>query len=126
MTQAEAGPDRDFISMQSAVLCVDCEFVTTSSNDRCPVCGSRSLFSLFRILGGTLSDRKTGLKEERGEGVKYNLEVTFKMKKMTARDLNDAIASVDRLTMTGRGYLLESFHINVDSNVESSQESEAA
>lgn len=112
--------------MQNAVLCMDCEFVTTSSNDRCPVCGNRSLFSLFRILGGTLSDRKTGLKGERSEGVKYDLEITFKMKEMTARDLNDAIASVDRLTMPGRGCLLESFHINVDSYVESSKESEAA
>ena len=100
-------------------------FVSASSSDKCPVCGSRSLFSLFRILGGTLSDRQTGFREERGIGVKYDLEITFKMKEMTARDLNDAIASVDRLTMPSRGCLLESFHINVDSYVENSKEREA-
>jgi hypothetical protein len=42
---------------------------------------------------------------------------------MTARDLNDAITSINRLTMPGRGCRLESFHINVDSYVESGKQS---
>ena len=111
--------------MQDAVLCIDCEVVSTSSNDKCPVCSSRSLFSLSRMLGGTLSDQKTEFGEERGEAVKYDLDITLKIKEMTARDLNDAITSINRLTMPGRGCLLESFHINVDSYVESGKESRA-
>ena len=120
--QVGAGPDRSFIPMHNAVLCIDCEVVSTSSNDRCPICSSHSLFSLSRMLGGTLSDRKIEFREERGEAVKYDLEITLKIKEMTARDLNDAITSINRLTMPGRGCLLESFHINVDSYVESDKE----
>jgi len=123
MTHGGVDPDRSLISMQNAVLCIDCEVVSTSSNDKCPVCSSRSLFSLFRMLGGTLSDRKTEFREERGEAVKYDLEITLKIKEMTARDLNDAITSINRLTMPGRGCRLESFHINVDSYVESGKQS---
>jgi hypothetical protein len=73
------------------------------------------------MLGGTLSDRRTESREERVDAVKYDLEITLKIRKMTARDLNDAIASINRLTTPGRGCLLESFHINVDSYVESGE-----
>jgi hypothetical protein len=125
MMLAGAGPDRNFISMQNAVLCIDCEVVSASSNDKCPVCSSHSLFSLFRMLGGTLSDRKTEFTEERSDAVKYDLEITLKIKEMTARDLNDAITAINRLTAPGRGCLLESFHINVDSYLESARESSA-
>lgn len=123
MMLAGAGPDRNFIPMQNAVLCIDCEVVSTSSNDRCPVCSSRSLFSLFRILGGTLSDRKTDFREERSDAMKYDLEITLKLKAMSARDLNDAIATINRLTTPTFGGLLESFHMNVDSYVGSAKES---
>lgn len=125
MMLAGVGPDRNFIPMQNAVLCIDCEVVSTSSNDRCPICSSRSLFSLFRILGGTLSDRKTDFKEERSDAVKYDLEITLKLKGMSAGDLNDAIAAINRLTTPTSGGLLESFHINVDSYVASAKESSA-
>ena len=120
-----AGLDRNFISMQNAMLCIDCEVISASSSDKCPFCSSRSLFSLLRMLGGSLSDGKTEFKKERGEAVKYDLEITLKVKEMTAKDLNDAITSINRLTMPGRGCLLESFHINVESYVESRQESGA-
>ena len=118
----EAGSDRNFISMQNAVLCIDCEVISTSSNDKCPVCSSRSLFNLSRMLGGTLSDRRTEFREERIDAVKYDLEITLKIKEMTARDLNDAIASINRLTTPDRDCLLESFHIIVNSYFESGEE----
>ena len=120
-----AGPDRKFISMQTAVLCIDCEVVSTSSNDQCPVCSSRSLFSLSRMLGGTLSEEKSGFREEHGEAVKYDLEITLKIKEMTARDLTDAVTSINRLTAPGRGCQLDSFHINVDSHLAGGGESSA-
>jgi hypothetical protein len=73
------------------------------------------------MLGGTLFAGRTESREERVDAVKYDLEITLKIKEMTARDLNEAIASVNRLTTPGRGCLLESFHINVDSYVESGE-----
>jgi hypothetical protein len=77
------------------------------------------------MLGGTLSDRKTEFREERAEIMKYDLDITLRIKEMAARDLNDAIASINQLTMPGRGCRLESFHINVESYLGSSEESRA-
>jgi hypothetical protein len=82
--------------------------------------------SLFRILGGTLSsDRKPDFRNERIDAVRYDLEITLKLKGMSATDLNDAIATINRLTTPTSGGLLESFHINVDTYVGSAKESSA-
>ena len=43
------------LPVSCAVLCVDCERITVSYNDTCPVCGSRSLLNVSQILGGSLS-----------------------------------------------------------------------
>lgn len=42
------------ISLKNAVLCANCDVVSDSPHDHCRVCGSRSLFNISRILGGTL------------------------------------------------------------------------
>jgi hypothetical protein len=49
------------ISLKNAVLCADCDVVSDSPNDWCRVCGSRSLFNISRILGGTLPRERTML-----------------------------------------------------------------
>ncbi len=46
--------DFDTIPLNEAVLCVDCEVITASASDTCPVCGSRSLLCLSRVLGGII------------------------------------------------------------------------
>ena len=120
--QVGAGSERSLIPIQNAVLCIDCEVVSASSNDKCPVCSSRSLYSLFRILGGTLFERTEEFQEEQSQAVKYDLEITLKIKEMTARDLNDAISSINRIAMPRRNCLWESFHINVDSHVNPGKE----
>jgi hypothetical protein len=43
------------LPVASAVLCVDCELITVSFHDACPICGSKSLLNVAQILGGTLS-----------------------------------------------------------------------
>ena len=50
----ENEPPLNAISLKRAVLCADCDVVSDSPHDRCRVCGSRSLFNISRILGGTL------------------------------------------------------------------------
>ena len=45
----------DAIPLKRAMICVNCEMVVIGRND-CPVCGSRSVMSLARIL-----NRKDGL-----------------------------------------------------------------
>jgi hypothetical protein len=42
------------VALQNAVLCAECDVVSDSPHDRCLVCGSRSLFNISRMLGGTL------------------------------------------------------------------------
>lgn len=42
------------ISLKSAVLCAECDVVSDSPHDQCLVCGSRSLFNISRLFGGTL------------------------------------------------------------------------
>jgi len=41
------------VPLRMAVLCVDCECVTRGLSDQCMVCGSHSLLSLERMLGGS-------------------------------------------------------------------------
>ena len=54
-------PDLSAICLQNAVLCADCEMISDSPHDACLVCGSRSLLSLSRVLGGTLPVQRTRL-----------------------------------------------------------------
>ena len=49
------------ISLQNAVLCAECDFVSDSPHDHCLVCGSRSLFNISRLLGGMLPNQRATL-----------------------------------------------------------------
>ena len=110
------------VPLQNAVFCVDCESVSNSPNDKCLVCGSHSLFGLFRMLGGTLWNRKID-NDEREKGVRYDLEITVEINGMTAKDLNQIIASISRLIEPNTG-VWKGFHINVDSLLDDGSGSE--
>ena len=49
----------DFVLLQSATFCVQCELISTNSRPYCLACGSNSLLSLSRILGGSLRQQQT-------------------------------------------------------------------
>lgn len=49
------------VCLRHAVLCADCEVITDSPHDICCVCGSHSLLSLSRVLGGTLPVQRAQL-----------------------------------------------------------------
>ena len=54
------------------MLCADCEVISDSAGDVCAVCGSRSLLSLGRVLGGSIGEDRavlvpTGEKELRNK-----------------------------------------------------------
>jgi hypothetical protein len=42
-----------FLPLRDAVLCRDCEFISTDSGEVCSVCGSRSLFRLSELVSST-------------------------------------------------------------------------
>jgi hypothetical protein len=107
-TGRELEPEMSVVPLQNAVFCVNCETISNSPHDVCEVCGSRSLVSLFRMLGGTLhGDNQTE------ELVKYNLDLTIRVHELSAADLNRAINALTRLAEVGKD--LQALHMNVES-----------
>ncbi len=51
--------DRNFVPLQAATFCAECELISTNSTPHCLACGSRALLSLSRVLGGSLRNRQT-------------------------------------------------------------------
>ena len=51
--------DTHFVPLQSATFCVQCELICSNSRSYCLACGSQSLLSLSRVLGGSLSRQQT-------------------------------------------------------------------
>ncbi|HVP43384.1 MAG TPA: hypothetical protein VMS96_08115 [Terriglobales bacterium] len=51
----------NFVPLQGAVLCADCEIITESHSGRCRVCGGGALLSLARVLGGPLGPQRAVL-----------------------------------------------------------------
>lgn len=49
------------VSLVEAVLCADCEIISNSGGEACEVCGSRSLLSLGRVLGGRIEGERAVL-----------------------------------------------------------------
>jgi putative methionine-R-sulfoxide reductase with GAF domain len=51
--------DVNFVPLQSATFCVQCELISTGTTPYCLACGNNSLLSLSRVLGGSLRHRQT-------------------------------------------------------------------
>jgi GAF domain-containing protein len=51
--------DANFVSLQSAVFCVQCELLSDNNTTRCLACGSAAVLSLSRVLGGSLRGQPT-------------------------------------------------------------------
>jgi hypothetical protein len=101
------------VPLVNAVFCVDCEIISNSPHDACTVCGSHSLISLVRMLGGTLRSQKPQSPEDHTKTPKYNLELTAKVHEISATELNHAIVLITRLTEVGGD--VKCLHINVES-----------
>lgn len=48
-----------FVALPTAVFCVECETISANNSPRCLACGSQSLLSLSRVLGGSLRGQQT-------------------------------------------------------------------
>lgn len=49
----------NFVSLQTAVFCVQCELLSDNNTPRCLACGSGAVLSLSRVLGGSLKGQQT-------------------------------------------------------------------
>jgi hypothetical protein len=104
------------VPLLNAVFCVDCENISNSPHETCTICGSRSLVSLFRMLGGTLRKQKAHFVQREAKTASYNLEVSAKVHEVPASELNRVVEAISRLTEVGAD--LESLHLNVESVLE--------
>ncbi len=59
MAEKLTGRDISFISLPTAVFCVECELISKNNTPHCMACGSRALLSLSRLLGGSLRGQQT-------------------------------------------------------------------
>jgi hypothetical protein len=64
-SHVDDAPDRgrclNAVALQNAVLCAECDVVSDSPHDTCLVCGSRSLFNIARMFGGSLPQNRAAL-----------------------------------------------------------------
>jgi putative methionine-R-sulfoxide reductase with GAF domain len=54
MADRLSGQHIHFLSLQTAVFCVECELISENNTTRCFCCGSLAVLSLSRVLGGSL------------------------------------------------------------------------
>jgi putative methionine-R-sulfoxide reductase with GAF domain len=51
--------DVNFVPLQSASFCIQCELISANHRPHCLACGSQALVSLSRVLGGSLLAQQT-------------------------------------------------------------------
>lgn len=51
--------DVNFVPLQSATFCVQCELISTNNKPYCLACGSQAIVGLSRVLGGSLLHQQT-------------------------------------------------------------------
>ena len=59
MTGWFSARDVNFLRLQTAVFCAECELLSENSTPYCLACGSQAVLSLSRVLGGSLRDQPT-------------------------------------------------------------------
>jgi GAF domain-containing protein len=59
MQRSLTATDVNFLSLQSAIFCVQCELLSENNTPRCLGCGSGAVLSLSRVLGGSLRGQQT-------------------------------------------------------------------
>jgi hypothetical protein len=78
---ADDAPERsrclNAVALQNAVLCAECDVVSDSPHDTCLVCGSRSLFNIARMFGGTLPQNRTVLVPSETVEVRHEVVLSF-------------------------------------------------
>ena len=59
MQRSLTATDVNFLSLQSAILCVQCELLSENNTPQCLGCGSGAVLTLSRVLGGSLRGQQT-------------------------------------------------------------------
>src|SRR5258708_15554998 len=59
MQRSLTATDVIFLSLQSAIFCVQCELLSENNTPQCLGCGSGAVIGLSRVLGGSLRGQQT-------------------------------------------------------------------
>ncbi len=59
MSARLSGPQIHFLSLQTAIFCVQCELLSANNTPSCLACGSKAVLSLSRLFGGCLRSQPT-------------------------------------------------------------------
>jgi GAF domain-containing protein len=51
--------DLQFLSLPTAIFCVNCELISENNTSACLACGSQAVLNLSRVLGGSLRGQRT-------------------------------------------------------------------
>jgi GAF domain-containing protein len=51
--------DINFLTLQTATFCIECELISENNTPGCLACGSQAVLSLSRVLGGSLRGQQT-------------------------------------------------------------------
>lgn len=105
--------DTDAVPLQSAVLCMNCECVTGSSSEECLVCGSRSLFSLAKLLGGTQASSIANRPAKGAEIALLAVDIAIGVKQIEPAELSALVEGITDLIVPTLVQGQASFHINV-------------
>lgn len=74
---SQVGRRLNAVALQNAVLCAECDVVSDSPHDRCLVCGSRSLFNIARMFGGSLPQNRAALIPSETREVQHEIVLSF-------------------------------------------------
>jgi hypothetical protein len=112
--QANGRTDAENVSLQNALLCLDCEAISATAGEECPVCGARSLVNMARMLGGSLSAERAANFSNRENVVLFDLEITVNLEHVHAGALNAAVDGIVRVLGPNLAHGHARCHINVE------------
>lgn len=104
--------DKRGLPLWDAIFCLDCELISSSRDDKCPLCNSRSLVSLARILGGSLFAHREQDPQER-ENQLFDATITVDLEQIAAKDLSTTLERLTGVLAPKLAGDQATFHINV-------------
>ena len=98
MQRSLVAGDVNFLCMQSAIFCVQCELISENNTPHCLACGSSAVLSLSRLLGGSLRGQQTAhlIADAELDRLVRSLLYTVPLAAGFGRDHNDDRTSDDR------------------------------
>lgn len=92
----------NFLSLPTAVFCVECELISHNNTPNCIACGSQAILSLSRILGGTMRGQQTAhlIADAELDQLVRDLLRTVRYNPLNS-DTSDVQAEPERITALG-------------------------